>query len=254
MTKTLSFLFHRACRGIIKKDGLSMKQLSNKIAVQISILINIFFIAFFITFFIAHAQYTNTASKIPAGLTRIVIDTRSLQLIVYKDNLPLKNFPIAIGKPGTPSPVGNWEIISKEKWGEGFGSHWLGLNIPFGIYGIHGTNNPGSIGNIISSGCIRMFNNDVEEVYHMVQIGTPVHIIGDPFMGRRTLVRGLAGSDVLFLQKRLKQLGLFHYVPNGIFGYYTERAVIEFQKQNQMPQTGQIRYMEYKKLKLLMIE
>lgn len=207
--------------------------------------------AFLFTFLIAHVKYTKTPSRIPSGLIRVVIDVRSLQLIVYKDNLPQKKFPVAIGKSDTPSPVGNWAIVSKEKWGEGFGSHWLGLNVPFGIYGIHGTNDPGSIGNIISGGCIRMFNDDVAEVYNMVQIGTPVHIMGDPFMGRRVLVRGLVGSDVLFLQKRLKQLGLFPYSPDGIFGYDTERAIIEFQKQNRLPLTGQVMYLEYKKLKLI---
>lgn len=241
-------------RLLLKKDGLSMLQLSNKIATRTSVLINIFFITFFITFLVSHTKYANTSPSVPSGFIRIVIDVRNLQLILFKDNLQLKNFPIAIGKPGTPSPVGNWEIISKEKWGEGFGSRWLGLNVPFGMYGIHGTNNPGSIGNIISSGCIRMFNNDVEQVYNLVQIGTPVHIIGDPFMGRRVLVRGLAGSDVLFLQKRLRQLGLFPYQPNGIFGYYTERAIIQFQKQNHLPPTGQVRNLEYQKLKLTLTE
>ena len=157
-----------------------MRQFSSKIAIRTSILVNIFFMAFFMTFLIAQVKHTNTSFRIPSGLTRIVIDVKSLQLIIYKDNLPQKTYPVAIGKPGTPSPVGNWEIVSKEKWGEGFGSHWLGLNVPFGVYGIHGTNNPGSIGNIISGGCIRMFNTDVEEVYNMVQIGTRVHIIGYP--------------------------------------------------------------------------
>jgi hypothetical protein len=236
--------------GTIEEDGLFMPQFSYQTAIRTSVFVNIFLIAFFITFLMAQAMHTNTSAPIPAGLTRVVIDVKSLQLMIYKDNLPQKIFPVAIGKSGTPSPVGNWEIVSKEKWGEGFGSHWLGLNVPFGIYGIHGTNNPSSIGNIISGGCIRMFNKDVEEVYNRVQIGTPVHIMGDPFVGRRVLVRGIAGSDVLFLQKRLRQLGLFHYNPNGIFGYHTERAIIEFQKQNQLPLTGQVRYLEYRKLKL----
>ncbi len=231
-----------------------MLRLSSKIAIRASFIINIFFIAFSITFLIAHAKFANPSSQIPSGVISIVIDVKGLKLIVYKGNLPQKTFPVAVGKPGTPSPVGNWRIVSKEKWGEGFGSHWLGLNVPFGVYGIHGTNNPSSIGNIISAGCIRMFNNDVEEVYNMVRVGTPVHIIGDPFMGRRVLVRGLAGTDVLFLQKRLKQLGLFHYNPDGIFGYDTERAVIEFQKQNRLPLTGQVKYSEYSKLKLINTE
>jgi Uncharacterized protein conserved in bacteria len=227
-----------------------MPQLSNKILIQTSAFLNIFFITFLLTFSIAHVKYAHPSSPVPPGLIRVVIDVKSLQLIVYKDNLPQKKFPVAIGKSSTPTPVGSWEIVSKEKWGEGFGSHWLGLNVPFGIYGIHGTNKPGSIGNFISAGCIRMFNTDVEQVYRMVQIGTPVHIIGDPFMSRRVLFRGLAGSDVLFLQKRLRQLRLFTDNPNGIFGYATEQAVLEFQKQNRLPLTGQVRSLEYRKLKL----
>ena len=46
-------------------------------------------------------------------------------------------------------------------WGGGFGTRWLGLNVPWGIYGIHGTNQPWSIGTQASAGCIRMFNRHV---------------------------------------------------------------------------------------------
>jgi len=52
----------------------------------------------------------------------------------------------------------------------------MGLSIQKGYYGIHGTNNPSSIGGYVSNGCIRMHNQDVEELFPNVQIGTPVHI------------------------------------------------------------------------------
>ena len=45
-----------------------------------------------------------------------------------------------------------------------------------GNYGIHGTNNESSIGNYVSNGCIRMRERDVEELYEMIPIGTPVEI------------------------------------------------------------------------------
>jgi lipoprotein-anchoring transpeptidase ErfK/SrfK len=52
---------------------------------------------------------------------------------------------------------------------------WLGLSIPH--VGIHGTNNPSSIGGFVSKGCIRMQNRDVLELAGLVPIGTPVSII-----------------------------------------------------------------------------
>lgn len=58
-----------------------------------------------------------------------------------------------------------------------FGTRWLGLSAPYGDYGIHGTNNPSSIGKSVSNGCIRMFNNDVIELSNLVPIGTSVTIV-----------------------------------------------------------------------------
>ena len=76
-----------------------------------------------------------------------------------------KEYKIAGGKPSTPSPLGTWEITEKEKnWGKGFGTRWMALNVPWGKYGIHGTNKPLSIGGSASLGCIRMHNNDVEDL------------------------------------------------------------------------------------------
>ena len=55
-----------------------------------------------------------------------------------------------------------------------FGVLWMGLSKPH--YGIHGTNNPASIGKNVSHGCIRMFNHDVLELSSRVPIGTRVAI------------------------------------------------------------------------------
>jgi len=48
------------------------------------------------------------------------------------------------------------------------------LTMRGGEYAIHGTNNPASIGGFVSYGCIRMYNNDIRELYKLVAIGTPV--------------------------------------------------------------------------------
>ena len=86
-------------------------------------------------------------------------------------------WPIAIGKPSTPTPLGQWEIINKKVLDSDgiFGSRWLGLSNPG--YGIHGTNMPSSIGSAVSLGGIRMHNHNVEELFRRVNIGTPVLIV-----------------------------------------------------------------------------
>jgi lipoprotein-anchoring transpeptidase ErfK/SrfK len=48
------------------------------------------------------------------------------------------------------------------------------LTLSGGDYAIHGTNNPGSIGGFVSAGCIRMYNQDIVDLYDRVSIGTPV--------------------------------------------------------------------------------
>ena len=188
---------------------------------------------------------TTVSTTPPPGDLRVIIDTDYLTLTVLVDKQPFASFPVAIGKRETPTPVGDWKFISKGQWSGGFGTRWLGLNVPFGIYGVHGTNKPWSIGRLESHGCIRMFNRDVEQLYRWVKVGTSVHIIGDPFMGRRRLVRGEKGSDIMFLQKRLKQLGLYDQNADGVFGYTTEQAVKKFQVQNSLSVTGQVGWKEY---------
>ncbi|WFD09637.1 L,D-transpeptidase [Tepidibacter hydrothermalis] len=107
---------------------------------------------------------------------KIVINTNNRTLTLFKDNKWFKSYPIAIGKPSTPTPKGIFTIINKAyKPGGSFGERWLGLSKPH--YGIHGTNNPSSIGKAISNGCIRMYNKDIIELYNTVPIRTVVTII-----------------------------------------------------------------------------
>ena len=54
----------------------------------------------------------------------------------------------------------------------------MGLDVPWGGYGIHGTNRPWSIGTYASLGCVRMFNEDIEELFEIVAPGTRVVITG----------------------------------------------------------------------------
>ncbi|WP_186429393.1 L,D-transpeptidase [Clostridium sp. BSD9I1] len=117
-----------------------------------------------------------TQSNYRQGNYRIVINTKNLTLTLYSGNNVVKTYPVAVGKPSTPTPLGNFKIVNKAvNPGGPFGVRWMGLSIPH--YGIHGTNNPASIGTRVSNGCIRMYNKDVLELANTVPIGTPVQII-----------------------------------------------------------------------------
>lgn len=105
----------------------------------------------------------------------IIIHTSLRQLELYEGSALILQYPIAVGKNATPTPNGQYFVIDKTLYPGGlFGSRWLGLSIPH--YGIHGTNDPSSIGQAVSKGCIRLHNKDVETLYQFVNIGTPVFI------------------------------------------------------------------------------
>lgn len=103
----------------------------------------------------------------------VSISNRKLQLL--KNGVKQKEYPIAVGRMLHNTPVGDFIIINKSpNPGGPFGTMWMSLSKQH--YGIHGTNNPSSIGHSVSRGCIRMHNKDVEELARIIPIGTPVSI------------------------------------------------------------------------------
>ena len=166
----------------------------------------------------------------------ILVDVEESKLYLLNNKKVQKIYSCSGGKWNTPSPLGTWEITEKATWGEGFGGHWMGLNVPWGKFGIHGTLDPYSVGWASSHGCIRMNNNDVAELYNIVPCGTKVVIINGPYgnfgTGFRNLKSGMYGQDVLQIQKKLKELGYFYGNPNGKFGTKTEEAVQNYCKAN----------------------
>jgi L,D-transpeptidase ErfK/SrfK len=119
----------------------------------------------------------------------IIINLPSRTLTLYSGETMVKEYPIAIGKPSTPTPLGSFAIIQKEMnpvWippGKGYvvpsgpdnplGYRWMGF-LP--LYGVHGTNAPWAIGLAVSNGCVRMLEEDAEELYEVVRYGTPLRI------------------------------------------------------------------------------
>lgn len=197
----------------------------------------------------AHAETVKPENQ-TKGVVTIEINPIKNELLLLIDNVPHKKFPIALGKPETPTPVGELIVINKYKnWGSGFGTRWIGLNVPWGYYGIHGTNKPYSIGTDASHGCIRMLNRHVEELYELVPIGTKVsilgHILGEPHQNPRRLAKGHSGGDVQLVQSRLRSGGFYSGPVNGRFNDATEKAMKAYEKEHGLPVDGVVSMHDY---------
>lgn len=106
---------------------------------------------------------------------RIIVDLSDRNLYLLDGNIVVRSFPVGIGKMLTKTPSGEFAIINKQaNPGGPYGVLWMGLSRPH--YGIHGTNDPSSIGRQVSHGCIRMYNDDVMALSHLVPIRTRVTI------------------------------------------------------------------------------
>lgn len=106
---------------------------------------------------------------------RIIVDLSDRMLYLLDGDQVSKSYPVGIGKMLTSTPTGEYRIINKqENPGGPFGVLWMGLSKPH--YGIHGTNDPASIGHEVSHGCIRMQNEDVLDLSSYVPVGTRVTI------------------------------------------------------------------------------
>jgi len=120
----------------------------------------------------------------------IVVSLEDRKLALVEAGQVRKVYSVAVGKPSTPSPEGAFTIerrIANPTYhhdgktilpgpGNPVGSRWMGLSIRG--YGIHGTNEPKSIGKAASHGCIRMAKADLEEFFEMVAVGDTVQLIG----------------------------------------------------------------------------
>jgi hypothetical protein len=133
-------------------------------------------------------------------LPTIVVHVDTNRLDLYEGFEVSHSWDVATAKPGWITPVGEWSLYQKREnptwynpaldtWGAGLpavvpggpgnpmGTRALYITAP-GLIRIHGTTSPDSIGRYASHGCIRMHNEQVEELYDLVPLGTKVIIIG----------------------------------------------------------------------------
>ncbi|NEW08710.1 L,D-transpeptidase [Paenibacillus sp. SYP-B3998] len=108
---------------------------------------------------------------------RIIIDTEKHRLALVSGKYMLRSYPVGLG--GEKTPEGDFIISEKVRNPNGrsngeFGSR--GMTLSDTLYAIHGTNKPSSVGKDESHGCVRMQQEDVEELYDMVPAQTKVTI------------------------------------------------------------------------------
>ena len=151
---------------------------------------------------------TRTTITVKAKLTKpavtpstigpiVVIKRGSNQLTLFHGAKLVRAFKVATGQNIYPTPLGQFQIVVKWKnptwypptndtWAKGLkpvppgpnnplGTRWMGLSSP-GV-GIHGTDEPASIGYSASHGCIRMLVPQAEWLFDHVNVGTPVYIV-----------------------------------------------------------------------------
>ncbi len=129
-----------------------------------------------------------TPEEVPVP-RRLVVSIPDRKLAVLEGSNIVREYPIAVGKPATPTPTGRFQVGNREEYPEcradwPYGTRWIEFlrkragRILF-LYGIHGTNVPRSVGAATSHGCIRLHNNDVEDLYRFTYPGQPVQITGE---------------------------------------------------------------------------
>jgi lipoprotein-anchoring transpeptidase ErfK/SrfK len=123
-----------------------------------------------------------------ASVRRLVVSIPDRKLAVVENNHVVEIYAVAVGAPNSPSPTGTFTIVNRVAnptyYHPGkviapgpqnpIGTRWIGLNQKG--YGIHGTDEPSSIGYAKSHGCIRLRNADVERLFERVRPGDVVEL------------------------------------------------------------------------------
>ena len=137
----------------------------------------------------AAADGARTTTSTTAAVTRrIVVSIPDKRLALIEDGRVVRQYSVAVGAPVSPSPVGTFTIVNRVSnptyYRPGrviapgatnpIGTRWIGLSEKG--FGIHGTDDPASIGFAKSHGCIRLRNRDVEQLFERVRAGDVVEL------------------------------------------------------------------------------
>lgn len=127
-------------------------------------------------------------------VTRLEVSISKRKVTAFHGEIALKTYPVAVGKEGWSTPIGNHRVlqtIEYPAWQNPFtgdvipskdpenplGDRWIGFWTDGKDWsGFHGTPNRASVGQAASHGCIRMYNEDVRELFSQVTVGTIVRV------------------------------------------------------------------------------
>jgi hypothetical protein len=189
---------------------------------------------------------------------KVFVDLTENKLYLMNKNKMLKSYPLSKEKETALSPIGDWTIDRMEEWTNETESFWMGLNVPWGTFGIRGTIIPIENVRTTSLGCISMLDKDAAELYAMVEEGTQVKVYGGPYgafgKGYRVLNYGNRGSDVYEVEKRLKAQGFYNGSIKGIYDETLRIAVHEFQKDRGLKISDNIGKDFYEKLGIILMD
>ncbi|HYM25643.1 MAG TPA: L,D-transpeptidase [Vicinamibacterales bacterium] len=132
--------------------------------------------------------HANGAAAVTPVTRRIVVSIPDRKLAVIENDQVIRVFRVAVGAPESPSPVGTFTIVNRVTnptyYRPGkviapgttnpIGTRWIGLSEKG--FGIHGTDDPASIGHARSHGCIRLRNADIEKLFDLVRSGDVVEL------------------------------------------------------------------------------
>ncbi|WP_404788267.1 L,D-transpeptidase family protein [Altericista sp. CCNU0014] len=125
---------------------------------------------------------------------RLELDLSARKVTLYRAGEAFKSYPVAVGRPGWETPTGTFKIETMYRnptWVNPFtgevipggdrdnplGRRWMGFHKDGKNWaGFHGTNSVSSIGTAASHGCVRMFEKDIEELFQLVAVGTPLTV------------------------------------------------------------------------------
>jgi len=143
----------------------------------------------------------------------VILNIASKRLFYYPaveegEGVQVMTYPIGIGRVGWETPIGDTQVVAKARdphwyvpWSvqqehremgdplpsvvppgpdNPLGSHVLKLEMPG--YLIHGTNQPYGVGMRVSHGCVRLYPENIELLYSLVEIGEPVSIVNEPYL------------------------------------------------------------------------
>jgi lipoprotein-anchoring transpeptidase ErfK/SrfK len=144
-----------------------------------------------------------------ATVRSVLVSIPDRKLALFENGKVVRIYRVAVGKISSPSPVGEFRIVNRVSnptyYHRGqiiasgkrnpVGSRWMGLSAKG--YGIHGTNQPNSIGKAESTGCIRMGQKDLEELFAIVNVGDAVQIRAERDPQIASLFGGDAGAEVI---------------------------------------------------------